>query len=199
MKNVLNLNLNINPKSVLLISILLLQTGASISQQKNNNDHNYCPTSCNVTNYDFTFIYDERDQAFKVHGLWAEQCEECLTCGYPSCCDTGNMSYANPTDPSQIQFLNTRWYDATTREECGNNNNNNGTETETEEVSLFEHEFYKHASCTNFRNTSDFLVQVALLYDAYYKTLVENQCAGFSQLWLNLDTNFAYNNVTKCL
>lgn len=190
MKNVLNLNINL--KSVLLISILLLQTGASNSQQKNNNDHNYCPTSCNVTNYDFTFIYDELDQEFKVHGLWAEQCEECLTCGYPSCCDTGNMSYANPTDPGQIQFLNTRWYNATTREECGNNNG-------TEEVSLFEHEFYKHASCSKFRNASDFLGQVVLLYDAHYETRIKNQCTGFSQLWLNLDTSFAYNNVTKCL
>lgn len=190
MKNVFNLN--INPNIVLLLSMLLLQTGASNTQQ---NGSNYCPTSCNVTNYDFTFIYDERDQAFKVHGLWAEQCEECLTCGYPSCCNTGNMSYVHPGDPSQIQFLNTRWYNATTREECGNNNNNN----RSEEVSLFEHEFYKHASCTKMRTTSNFLDQVMLLYDAHYKTQINNQCAGFSQLWLNLDTNFVYNNVTKCL
>lgn len=193
MKNVFNLN--INPNIVLLLSMLLLQTGASNSQQ---NGSNYCPTSCNVTNYDFTFIYDERDQAFKVHGLWAEQCEECLTCGYPSCCNTGNMSYVHPGDPSQIQFLNTRWYNATTREECGNNNNNNNN-NRSEEVSLFEHEFYKHASCTKMRTTSNFLDQVMLLYDAHYKTRINNQCAGFSQLWLNLDTNFVYNNVTKCL
>jgi len=196
-KNVSNINLNI----VLFVSFFLLPTGVSCvnafqvnRRNDNSNSSNYCPTSCNVTNYDFTFIYDERDQEFKVHGLWAEQCEECLTCGYPSCCHTGNMSYANPSDPSQIQFLNTRWYIATTREECTNKNNN-----KSEEVSLFEYEFYKHASCTEMRNASNFLNQVMLLYDAYYKTRINNQCVGYNQLWLNLDTNFAYNNVTKCL
>jgi hypothetical protein len=28
---------------------------------------------------------------------------------------------------------------------------------------------------------------------------VVNQCAGYKQLWLNLDGNFEYNNVTKCI
>lgn len=152
----------------------------------------YSPTSCNVTNYDLTFIYDDGEKAFKVHGLWPEQCAECLTCGYPSCCAATNMSYVYPSDPGQIAFLETRWFNATTKEECLNVKND-------EEVSLFEHEFFKHASCTPFRQSaSQFVEQVMQIYETHYKTHVENQCAGYKQLWLNLDGKFAYNNVTKC-
>jgi ribonuclease I len=154
----------------------------------------YSPASCNVTNYDFTFIYDDGEKAFKVHGLWPEACAECLTCGYPSCCDASNMSYVFPSDPVQIAFLNARWFNATTQEECVNVGNGNDL------VPLFEHEFFKHASCTPFRQgASQFVEQVMRLYDEYYATRVENQCAGYKQLWLNLDGNFAYNNVTKCI
>lgn len=151
----------------------------------------YSPPSCSVTNYDFTFIYDDAERGFKVHGLWPEQCGECLTCGYPSCCDTSKMSYVYPSDPDQITFLNERWFDGTTQEECAESG---------EIVPLFEHEFFKHASCTPFRQSaSDFVQQVMQLYDEYYATHVDNQCAGYKQLWLNLDGNFAYNNVTKCI
>lgn len=154
----------------------------------------YSPASCNVTNYDFTFIYDEGEKAFKVHGLWPEQCAECLTCGYPSCCAATNMSYVFPSDPEQVAFISTRWFNATTQEECLNVGNNGDL------VPLFEHEYFKHASCTAFRqSTSDFVEQVMRLYDEYYAMRVENQCAGYKQLWLNLDGNFEYNNVTKCI
>jgi ribonuclease I len=158
------------------------------------NSSQYSPASCNVTNYDLTFIYDENEKAFKVHGLWPEQCAECLTCGYPSCCDASNISYVLPSDPVQIAFLNTRWFNATTQAECLNVGNGDDL------VSLFEHEFFKHASCTPFRqNTSQFVEQVMQLYDEYYATHVENRCVGYNQLWLNIDSNFAYNNVTKCV
>lgn len=156
-------------------------------------DSSYSPTSCNVTNYDFTFIYDDGEKAFKVHGLWPEQCAECLACGYPSCCEVSNMSYIFPSDPAQIAFLEARWFNATTQEECVNVGNG-------DLVPLFEHEFFKHASCTPFRQSaSKFVEQVMRLYDEHYATRVENQCTGYNQLWLNLDGNFAYNNVTKCI
>ena len=183
----------------------------------------YNPSSCSVTNYDFTFIYDDADKVFKVHGLWAEQCAECLTCGYPSCCNTANMSYVYPSDPNQVAFLNARWFNATTREECFNKRIGHKRighkrighkrirhkrighkriehKDNDDEVSLFEHEFFKHASCTAWRQSaSEFVEQVMRLYDTYYATHVVNQCGGYSQLWLNLDGKFAYNNVTKCL
>ena len=160
----------------------------------------YSPASCNVTNYDFTFIYDESEKVFKVHGLWPEQCAECLTCGYPSCCAATNMSYVFPSDPEQVAFINTRWFNATTKEECLNNKRFRYDDEDNDLVSLLEHEFFKHASCTAFRQSaSDFVQQVMRLYDEYYAMHVENQCAGYKQLWLNLDGNFAYNNVTKCI
>ena len=158
------------------------------------NSSQYSPASCNATNYDFTFIYDEGEKVFKVHGLWPEQCAECLTCGYPSCCDTKDVSYVFPSDPEQVAFLNARWFNATTQEECLNKR------IRGDLVPLFEHEFFKHASCTVFRQSaSDFVEQVMRLYDEYYAMRVENQCVGYKQLWLNLDGNFAYNNVTKCI
>ena len=158
------------------------------------NSSQYSPASCNATNYDFTFIYDEGEKVFKVHGLWPEQCAECLTCGYPSCCDTKDVSYVFPSDPEQVAFLNARWFNATTQEECLNKR------IRGDLVPLFEHEFFKHASCTAFRQSaSDFVEQVMRLYDEYYAMHVENQCAGYKQLWLNLDGNFEYNNVTKCI
>lgn len=175
---------------------------SSSSQLKPPSD--YSPASCSVTNYDLTFIYDDGEKEFKVHGLWPEQCTECLTCGYPSCCDATNMSYVYPSDPDQIAFLNAQWFNATTQEGCLNKRKsdikerirNNGNDL----VPLFEHEFFKHASCTAFRQSaSEFVEQVMRLYETHYKTRVENQCAGYKQLWLNLDGNFAYNNVTKCI
>ena len=171
----------------------------------------YSPATCNVTNYDFTFIYDDTYSAFKVHGLWAEQCSECVTCGYPFCCNAINMTYVYPSKPNQIAFLNAQWYNATTHEECSSNRDTHththtqtqlSTTSESSEslVSLFEHEFFKHASCSPMRvSASDFVDQVMQLYTLYYNTHVENQCSGYKQLWLNLDSNFQYNNVTKCL
>lgn len=157
----------------------------------------YSPINCTVTNYDLTFIYDDSEMAFKVHGLWPEQCSECVTCGYPSCCDAKNMSYVFPNDPQQVAFLNERWFNATTPEECLSGRNKG---ISNNLVPLFEHEFFKHASCTPFRQSaSEFVQQVMALYDAYYATHVESQCAGYKQLWLNLDGNFVYNNMTKCI
>jgi hypothetical protein len=103
------------------------------------------------------------------------------------------MRYVFPSDPKQVAFINTRWFNATTQEECAATDSG-------ELVPLFEHEFFKHASCTPFRqNASRFVEQVMGLYDAYYATHVDNQCVGYKQLWLNLDGNFGYNNVTKCI
>ena len=156
----------------------------------------YSPPSCRVTNYDFTFIYDDREKVFKVHGLWPEQCAECMACGYPSCCNMANISYVYPTDPDQVTFLSVRWFNATTKAECYKRSDNKRSDL----IPLFEHEFFKHASCTPFRQSaSEFVQQVMQLYDKYYVTHVENQCSGYKQLWLNLDGNFGYNNVTKCI
>lgn len=147
----------------------------------------YSPTTCTATNYDFTFLYDLDDEIFKVHGLWVEQCAECLTCSYPSCCNINNINYIYPQDPTN--FIENNWFYTLTTEEC----------TEISNVILFEHEYYKHISCTNIGNTTNFLNLVMYLYNRYYQTLVNGSCNGYQQLWINLDANFNYNNITKCL
>jgi hypothetical protein len=148
--------------------------------------YSYSPTSCTVTNYDFTFIYDKENEIYKIHGLWPEICAECPECNYPSCCNIENVVYEYPEDPTG--FIDDNWYKTLSREEC----NNLG------EVILFEHEYYKHISCTNLKTTDEFLKLVIFLYNNYYDKYVANNCVGYNQLWLNLDENYNYNS-TKCL
>lgn len=151
------------------------------------NKLNYNPNICTVTNYDFTFLFDKETQQFKIHGIWPEQCQECIDCGYPSCCNINNINYVYPNDTTN--FIKNFWYNTTTVEECTGKKN----------VILFEHEFYKHISCTNLKTTNEFLKLVISLYNTYYKQYVYNKCVGYNQLWLNLDSNFMYNNKTICL
>ena len=93
--------------------------------------------------------------------------------------------YPNDT----TNFIKNYWYNTITTEECTGKKN----------VILFEHEFYKHISCTNLKTTNEFLELVIFLYNAYYEQYVYNKCVGYTQLWLNLDSNFMYNNKTICL
>lgn len=145
----------------------------------------YNPQKCTVTNYDFTFLYDKNSSSFKVHGLWPETCAECLNCGYPSCCNIDSIEYVYPNDPTN--FITNYWFYVTTTEEC----------IGTQDVILFEHEYYKHISCTNLKTTEEFLKIVMYLYNNYYDKYVQNNCQGYQQLWLNLDENFNYNS-TEC-
>lgn len=140
----------------------------------------YHPDICNVTNYMFTFLYDHHAQRFKIHGLWAEQCSQCSSCGYPSCCSIDKIHYVYPDDPDN--FIKEYWYNTTTTEECTNIKN----------VILFEHEYYKHISCTDIKSTQEFLEVVKNLYAKYYKDFVDKKCIGHHQLWLNLDNNYKY-------
>jgi len=142
---------------------------------------NYSPPVCNITDYYFTFLYDT--DRFKVHGLWPEHCNECYECGYPTCCK--NITYTKPIDNSNFIFNN--WYNATTMEECYLYKN----------VSLFEHEYYKHISCTNIKTTTEFLQYIIKLFNKYYSYYVVGKCKGFDELWLSLDSNFNYKH-TLC-
>lgn len=143
----------------------------------------YSPENCTVTNYDFTFL---NDGTFKVHGIWPEQCAECLSCSYPTCCNTRDIKYVYPDDPGD--FIGKYWYNTTTTEQC----------TGLPDVILFRHEYYKHISCTNIGSTDDFLQLTIKLYNLYYDRYVSNNCNGSSQLYLNLDSNFNYIK-TRCL
>lgn len=100
----------------------------------NNEIIKYSPIQCTITNYDFTFIYDNTSKSFKIHGLWPEICIECISCGYPSCCNINSINYTYPYDPTN--FIVDNWYSSESNEECTGKRN----------VILFEHEFYKHIS-----------------------------------------------------
>jgi hypothetical protein len=174
----------------MILLFLLLATNFINFDYKNNHQNKnltYSPSQCTVTNYYFTFLYDTNTNLFKVHGLWGEQCQECINCGYPSCCNIENINYVYPNDPTN--FIEQNWFNTLTTEECTNKKN----------VILFEHEYYKHISCTNLKTTDEFLKLIIYLYNNYYKELVYNNCFGYKELWLNLDSNFMYNNVTKCM
>lgn len=147
---------------------------------------NYSPTTCTASNYKFTFIFDNFAKRFKVHGLWIDGCYECDSCGYPTCCNPDKIVYTEPNDPSN--FIETNWYDSSSNEEC----------ILHEKVSLFKHEYYKHISCSNITNTTDFLNVVIDLYDKYYDEYVLNKCNGSNELWLDLDENMEYVK-TECI
>jgi ribonuclease I len=149
------------------------------------NVYAYAPEDCTITNYMFTFIWDNKNESFKVHGLWPEQCTECITCGYPSCCNAYDIIYTDPYDPTN--FIQNYWYNTTTSEEC----------TGLKSVSLFEHEYYKHISCTDMTTTTEFLNQTIELYDRYYDNYVKGKCESYHELWLNLDDKYKYL-YTKC-
>lgn len=141
----------------------------------------YSPEICTITNYKFTFIYDQNETRFKVHGIWPDGCEECLNCAYPSCCNIQNIIYNDPYDPNN--FINKNWFQTQTSDGCNVKQN---------KVSLFEHEYYKHISCTNIKTTTDFLNLAESLYEKYYETYVVGFCNKKNEIWINLDKNFDY-------
>lgn len=146
--------------------------------------YKYSPTTCTPKSYKLTFIFDEKENRFKLHGIWQDSCAECLSCGYPSCCNN-DLVYTDPYDPTN--FIGRNWFNTTSSEEC----------TDKRNVSLFEHEYYKHISCSNITNTTDFLNLAIELYDKYYDDYVINKCQGCDEIWLNLDENYNYVS-TEC-
>jgi hypothetical protein len=149
-------------------------------------DLHYSPTTCTIVNYDFTFLFDNDEERFKVHGLWPETCSECNDCGYPSCCNIDLINYIYPYDPTN--FIQNNWFYSLTNEDCTNKKN----------IILFEHEYYKHISCTNIKTTTEFLNLIIFLYNNYYDKYVNNNCNGYKQIYLHLNSNFEYNG-TSCI
>lgn len=143
--------------------------------------YKYSPSTCTITNYKFTFIFDGSEQRFKVHGIWPDGCKECPECSYPSCCNLQNVVYTDPYDPTN--FIGTNWFTTQTSDGCAISQN---------KVTLFEHEYYKHISCTNLKSTTDFLNLAITLYDKYYDKYVTSNCNGSDEIWLDLDNNFGY-------
>lgn len=173
----------------MLFSFLLYLYGLLPFYNKNDTQtclaSTYSPDVCTAMSYKFTFIFDSRANQFKTHGVWISFCEEAPQEGWPSCCNLKNITYTEPDDPTN--FIATKWYNTTAKEDCTNNR----------KVSLFDHEFYKHASCSDdMRTTDSFLNKAIELYDKYYEKYVNGQCQGYDQIWLDLDGDYNYLNTT---
>lgn len=145
----------------------------------------YSPTMCTPTDYKLTFIFDVHKNNYQVHGLWIDGCKECTTCGYPSCCNPEKILYEEPNDPNN--FIKNYWFNTTSNEDC----------VLHKKVSLFEHEYYKHNSCSNLTTTTEYLNLVEKLYYTYYDDFVFDKCNNSNELWLCLDENFNYLK-TEC-
>jgi hypothetical protein len=128
-----------------------------------------------LNSYKFTFIFDENEKRFKVHGLWPNS-EYCIR--------EKEYIYATaPCDPTN--FINVNWY---------NKNNSHN-------LNFFNYEYFKHIICANIPNIiskTDFLNLVIKLYNKYYDKYVAAKFKGCKQIWLNLDENFEYVS-TQCI
>lgn len=169
----------------LLTKITLISIYNKILPYDKTNLTAYSPTNCTPSNYKLTFIFDRYENIYKVHGLWIDGCSECDTCGYPTCCNPDKINYSEPIDPNN--FISNNWFNTTSNEDC----------ILHKKVSLFEHEYYKHNSCSNLTTTTDYLNLVEKLYYTYYDDFVLNKCNKSNELWIDLDENFGYIK-TEC-
>ncbi len=138
-------------------------------------NEDYHPDVCTVKYYSFQFIIENNE--LKIHGLWAEQCNECLDCGYPTCCNMNK--YDNFTMPYDTGFIEKNW--------IGNLTIHNITTCDTISETVFEHEVKKHGSCIGLYSF-EYLDLVEILYYKYYKNII-NSCDNDGCVIL-LDHNF---------
>jgi len=146
--------------NMLLLTLLLLAT-----------PENYHPDSCSVEKYVFSFV--KIGNEYKVHGLWPDECRQCETCGYPTCC---NMKrFQNTTFPKDKQFLDEHWLSASVPHPihtCG-----------TTASTLIEHEVIKHASCMNL-HVDEYIEIVKKLFYKYHD-YVSQKCHKVCSLKLD--------------
>lgn len=146
------------------------------------NSFSYTPTSCNVTQYVFSFLWSSTSNEYKVHGLWPNVCDECSSCGYPSCCS--NASYYPPTIQSNTDFIEQHWYNSTAKDDCSANG---------QHIPLFQHEYQKHGSCAHFSTSDEYAGNVSTLFDKYrdVATNMHDMCQPLSQQpWLYLNGDY---------
>jgi ribonuclease I len=114
----------------------------------------FSPPVCTPTYYRFDLL--RQHETFLIHGLWIEQCKECLSCGYPSycpqsTCDIANDCHFNISELAPIKDeLDKYWF--------------NGT-------NLLQHEYCKHGTCTNLTEYEYFATALKI-----YKTLDLDKC-----------------------
>lgn len=156
-------------------------------------EENYHPTVCTVRRYIFAFLWNGTD--YLVHGLWADQCEECLTCSYPTCCHL-EIPYTEPTNQT---FIENWWYPSTKDEieTCGNDYHM--------AHSLFEHEMIKHGTCigngtVTSNDYEDLVASIFYSESLQLQHYMDVQCSGKDEnCYVTLDSNFSILNITPTL
>lgn len=163
--------------------VLSLALAGSVAAQ----NYHPSPRSCAVSQYYLVFL--RGDIEYKLHGLWPNVCGQCTECGYPTCCDPGRLNFTIQNLPVlDRKFLEDKWYRDSARLPCSND--------DSYMVSLFEHEYYKHASCIDMvRDTTDFVELAMTLWYRYHSVLSTTHCYSSKQIKLSLDDQFNLHDV----
>lgn len=156
---------------MILPYLLVSLTGFQLTSE------NYHPISCTITKYNFAFISTKNE--LKVHGLWPDQCQECPSCGYPTCCNLDKFS--NFTIPHDTHFIDEHWFGGQSYRIINTCN--------LKAQTLFEHEVLKHASCMNLFST-DYLNLVEKLFNQYYHYINQICQSRREDCSIDLDENF---------
>lgn len=140
--------------------------------------YKYSPDQCDPEYYRFSLL--KKNSTFLIHGLWIEQCAQCLRCGYPSSCDP-NCDF-NITELGPIwNDLHQYWY--------GGNDPSKNT--------LLPHEWCKHGTCTNLTELSYFNRSLNI-----YKQILDGDLLSLcnyhsNECYFILDKNLSITNSTK--
>lgn len=158
---ILNFKIYSNKKNkMLLLAFLLLSL-----------PENYHPEFCSVERYIFSLV--KIGDEYKIHGLWPDKCQQCETCGYPTCCNMNK--FQNASTPKDTQFLEEHWLSSSTShpiQTCGRTVN-----------TLIEHEVIKHASCMNLY-VNEYIALVKKLFTMYYDYAIQT-CDKECNIFLN--------------
>lgn len=146
---------------------------------------NYHPLLCDIQQYVFAFLWNGSD--YQIHGLWPDQCKECMTCGYPTCCNSSKFA-SSYQEPSDISFVKEYWYGGLQKksspiETCG-----------IKAFTLLEHEVVKHGSCMNYF-TDEYVAKVK---EVYFEHEIEfqKQCHLLKMNDCELRLNQDFNLIT---
>lgn len=141
------------------------------------NNFNYSPKICNPTYYRLSLL--KLNNTFLIHGLWIEQCSECISCGYPTSCNNikFNISELIPIFSNLKKF----WYPAI------NPNLND----------LIIHEWEKHGTCTNMSELNYFNTTIYLYKTLLNRKMLSNCDYNDDQCYFILYPNLTFSNSTR--
>ena len=164
-------------------SLLALLTHLTLLTHSAAQNYHPSPQYCTISQYNLFFL--KTDTEYKLHELWPNVCEQCIECEYPTCCDPGRLNFTIENLPAlEMKFLEDKWYRDSARFPCSEDSNYM--------VSLFEHEYFKHASCIGIiKDTTDFLELAMTLWYKYHN-VIPTYCNKQAKLVLGNQFNLQY-------